>query len=155
MRAVRDADVIIEQLTAARTEVLKAIEGLTEEQMAEAADDGWSVKDHLTHLTVWDEFRFFEISRIARGGRAALTSVSDEQIDLLNGITSTSRRPIPLAQVLEDMEFARALVLDAISHAPEEGLDEKRYGEVSLLGAVAHDWGHAEAIQRVRERHSA
>jgi hypothetical protein len=152
MRSVRDADVIIQELTAARAEVLAAIEGLDDEQVAAPGDDLWSIKDHLGHLTTWDEMRFFEISRIARGGRPALTDVSDERIDLLNDIASTPRRAIPLLQVLEDMEFARALVLDAISHAPEVALDEKRYGEISLQGAADHDRGHAEAIRRIREK---
>jgi hypothetical protein len=151
MRAVRDADVIIQQLTAARSQVMDAIRGMTEDQVSESGADGWSVKDHLAHLTVWDEFRFFEISRIARGGRPGLTDVSDEAVDHLNDITSTPRRALALSQILEDLEFARALVLDAISHAPEEALDENRYGEAGLLGSAGHDEEHADAIRRIRE----
>jgi hypothetical protein len=151
MRAVRDADVIIQQLETARSEVLAEVQGLTEDQITHPGSDGWSIKDHLAHLVVWDEFRFFEISRIARGGRAALTDVSDEKIDLLNDITAAPRRTLSLPQLLEDMEFARALVLDAISHAPEAALEESRYGEVSLLGAAEHDRGHAAMIRAIRD----
>jgi hypothetical protein len=151
MRAIRDADVIIEEMKAARSEVMAAMRGLGEEEMIRPGADGWSVKDHLTHLTAWDELRFFEISRVARGGRPGLTDVSDETIDLLNEITATPRRALSLQQVLEDMEFARALVLDAISRAPEAALDESRYGEAGLLGSAEHDRGHAAAIRRIAE----
>jgi hypothetical protein len=151
MRAVRDADVIIEELRASRAEVMDAIRGFTEEEMSSLTADSWSAKDHLAHLTVWDEFRFFEISRIARGGRAGLTDVSDEDIDRLNAIKSSPRRALSLAQVLEDLEFARALVLDAIAHAPEAALDEGRYGEIGLQGAAGHDREHAGMIRRIRE----
>lgn len=41
---------LLERLRAARAELLSAIDGLDEQQMAEPALGGWSVKDHLAHI---------------------------------------------------------------------------------------------------------
>ncbi len=152
MRAIRDADLIIAELQKARSEVLEAIAGLGEEQMSKPAADGWSIKDHLTHLMAVDELRFFEISRIARGGSAAFLEVSDEQFDQLNAVMSEPRRVMPVKQVLKDMEFARALVLEAITQSPEGALDENRFGEIGLRGSAGHDLSHAAIIRRIREK---
>jgi len=152
MRAIREADAIIAELQSARSAVLESIEGLSDAQIESPAPDGWSIKDHLSHLTAVDELRFFEISRIARGGSAAFQGISDEMFDQLNAATTEYRRGMTALQVLEDMEFARALVLDAVSHAPDEALDEKRYGGVGLLGSAEHDRAHAQAIREIRRK---
>jgi hypothetical protein len=152
MRAGRNADVIIAELERARADVMLAIAGLSEKQLSKLSRDGWSIGDHLAHLCALDELRFFEISRIARGGSAALRGVSDDEFDRLNAITAEPRREMTIEQVLEDMEFARALVLDAVAHAPEEALDEGRYGDLELLGSAEHDRAHAEAIREIRQR---
>lgn len=152
MRAVREADAIIAELEASRSAVMAAVEGLSDEQLARPAADGWSIRDHLAHLTAVDELRFFEISRIARGGSAAFHGITDEVFDQLNAATTEHRRGMTVLQVLEDMEFARALVLDAVSHAPDEALDEKQYGGVGLRGSAEHDRSHADAIREIRRK---
>ncbi len=138
-------------LNEAGSVVRRAIEGLNEEQMSRPAIDGWSVKDHLIHLTVWHEMRFHEVSRIARGGQSAYPPFTDEQLEAINSLTVTLRRHLPLSQVLADLDFARSLVAEAIAGCPEEALDEKRYGEVSPTG-IQHDFAHAETIKAWRQR---
>jgi len=138
-------------LTEAGSLVTKAVEGLTEEQMSRPAIDGWSVKDHLAHMTVWHEMRFHEVSRIARGGQSAYRPLTDQQVEALNSLTVEFRRHLPATQVLADLEFARSLVAEAIAGCPDEALDEGKYGEVSMTG-VQHDFEHAETIRAWRQR---
>ncbi len=138
-------------LKEADSAVRRAIEGLTEERMSQPAIDGWSVKDHLIHLTVWHEMRFYEVSRIARGGQAAYRPFPDEQLEALNSLTVALRRHLPASQVLEDLDFARSLVGEAIAGSPEEALDENKYGEVGLTG-IEHDFEHAETIKAWRQK---
>ncbi len=97
---------IAAEMQEAGSEVLRAISGLSDEQMSMPAIDGWSVKDHLNHMTVWHEFRFHEISRIARGGRPAFPPFTDEQLEAVNSVTVALRRSLPVSQVLADLEFA-------------------------------------------------
>ena len=138
------------QLQRARERVLEAVAGLTDEQASRPAADGWSAKDHLTHLTAWHEFRFFEISRIARGGRAAFPDSPDERIDPINALFAENRRSLPLTQVLADLEFAWEMVLQAVAASPEDRLDQRLYAGIGLAGGAEHDIAHAEAITALR-----
>jgi hypothetical protein len=140
-------------MASARARVMQAIAGLTEEQMSRPGPDGWSVKDELNHLAICDELRFFEIGRVARGGGPAFTGMTDEQVDFFNGMVASLRRSLPLEQVLADLEFARSLVIEAISSAPEFALEPARYGDgYQVNGSVWHDVEHAEAIEAWRKR---
>ena len=140
------------EMKAARSRVLAAAEGLTEEQLSRAGIDGWSVKDHLAHLTVCDEFRFYEIGRVSRGARPAFPPEDGEQMDALNEATVALRRHLTLAELIADLEYARSLVLEAISQAPEHALAPEAYGGFPVDGSIAHDLEHAAAITAWRER---
>ncbi len=139
------------ELKTARSQVLEAASGISEDRASMPASGGWSVKDHLNHLTFCDELRFHEISRISRGGRPAYPPIDDDSMDSLNQITIALRRTLPLDQVLADMEFARSLVLEAVAGAPDSALDEAAYGEFGLRGSIAHDLEHAAAIRKTRQ----
>jgi hypothetical protein len=151
MRATTRDELLIE-LDAARTRVMEAIDGLNEEQMSRPGLEGWCVKDHLNHLTACDEFRFLEILRVSRGGRAGFTGFGGEQSDFLNDLIVTQRRRLPLAQVLSDLQAARAFVLEAIAAAPEGALRPERYTMYPVNGGIPHDTGHARAISSWRRR---
>ena len=146
MRTAPDRDQLVLGLRAARTRVLEAIAGLSEEQMSRREMDGWSVKDHLAHLTVWHEMRFFEVTRIARGGRAAFPVSTEEEAEPVNSAFAQFRRDLPLRQVLEDLEFAREMVIQTVAGCEEEALDETRYEEIGIRGGAEHDISHAQMI---------
>ena len=152
MRVGSPRDQLLLEMKAARTRVLGAIEGLSDAQASRAELDGWSVKDHLSHLTACDEFRFYEIGRISRGAPPAFASVDDEQTDALNAIIVALRRNMTLEELIADLEFARSLVLEAIGQAPEHALVPEAYGDFAVNGSIAHDVEHAAAITAWRER---
>jgi hypothetical protein len=134
--------------------VAAAIRGLTEEQLTGPDLDGWSVKDHLAHMTVWHEWRFFELSRIARGGQAGFPQIQPvggvDPVDELNELFTSQRRGVPLAQVLSDLDFAREMLREALSTAPEDRLADQYYAEMGPNGA-GHDVAHAEVIEAWRK----
>jgi hypothetical protein len=150
LRALTANQQLITELENSRALLLSAIEDLSEEQMSRPAIDGWSVKDHLTHLTLWDEMRFFEISRIARGGQAGFPD--EEDVDWLNNAVAEMRRHLTFAQVLADLAYARDMVLQAVALCPEERLDNGLYEGIGLEGGAAHDRSHAETIQAWRKK---
>lgn len=150
MRALTANQQLITELEQSRALVLEAVRGLTEEQLTTPAIDGWSVKDHLAHLTVWDEMRFFEISRIARGGTYGFPPTPE--IDWFNEPTTNNRRSLSLHQVLADLAFARDMVLQAVAICPEDRLDENLYGELGIQGGAEHDRSHAETIAAWRKK---
>ncbi len=127
-----------------------AIEGLTEAQMIDPSIDGWSVKDHLAHLTIWDELRCREIERISGGGHYAWAPFDDDQLEAFNSSTVPARRAMPFEQVVAEFHASRQRVFDAIAQATEHGLDESNYGEAALK--TSHDLKHAEYILNWRAR---
>ena len=151
MRVGTTRDQLQLELDMARSRVKDAIAGLTEEQMSRPDLDGWSVKDHLTHVTLWHEMRFFEISRIARGGRAGFPVTDEACVEHINQQFAANRRSLPLTQVLADLDFAREMVRQAIATCSEDRLDQRLFEELGPNGA-GHDTGHAAMIAAWRTR---
>ncbi|MFI5016260.1 MAG: DinB family protein [Hyphomicrobiales bacterium] len=135
---------VAQDLRHAAARVDAAIGGLSEEQASSPAIDGWSVKDHLTHLTVWHEMRFFEISRVGRGGRSLTPTFGD--VNAFNETLGSMRRGLSLEQALADLAFAREMVQRAVAECPEDRLDSKHYLEASPAGGVDHETEHADHI---------
>jgi hypothetical protein len=151
MRAATVRDQLLLEMDNARDRVNDAIAGLSEEQMSQQDINDWSVKDHLTHITLWHELRFFELSRIARGGRAGFPETDETGVEHINEQFAANRRPLPLSQVLADLEFAREMVREALSNCPEDRLDLRFYEELGPHGA-GHETSHAEMITTWRKR---
>jgi len=140
------------ELEAAGKRVSAAIDGLSEEQASAVAIGEWSVKDHLNHMCHWHEFRATEIMRVSRGGQTAFPPFDDEQLAAVNRTFTDLRRGLPLSQAAEDLEFARATVIDAVANCPEEALEESRYGECGIQAGINHDDEHAGTIEAWRKR---
>ena len=134
------------ELASAHDFVRSAIVDLTEEQAAGIGPDGWSIKDHLAHLTHWHEMRFFELSRIGRGGESSLALSSEEQVTQLNEAIVAYRRGLSFQQVVADLEFAWSMVEQAVSECPEDRLTQGFSGEIGPVG-TAHDISHAQMIK--------
>ncbi len=154
MRALTTHQQLISELDFAAERVIAAIKGLTDEQASRPASDGWSVKDQLTHMTFWHEMRFFEISRIARGGRFGFPSTSEEGVEHINNQMVENRRSLPLDQLVADLDFAREMVKQAMISAPEDRLDQSLYSEIGISGGAAHEIEHAGLIEAWRKKES-
>jgi len=140
---------LIAEFDAATERVASAIAGLKDEHASRPADDGWSVKDQLNHLTCWHEMRFFEVSRIARGGAASFPLTDEVGVESLNNQIVNNRRSLALTQVVADLQFARGKVKEALLSAPDISLSSFR--EVGPVGA-SHDISHAELIEAWRKK---
>jgi uncharacterized damage-inducible protein DinB len=130
-----------------RAGLLAAIDGLTDEQMADPSLDGWSIADHLAHLACWDEIRAAEVTRISAGYDSAWR-MSGEQEESFNALAYDLRRGLSPAQALWELETSRQHLLDSIAGASERGLDPALYGEAGLVSG--HEAEHAGWIQRWR-----
>jgi hypothetical protein len=133
----------------AHARVREAIAGLVEDAASATGPDGWSVKDHLTHLTLWHEMRFFETSRIARGGLPSFPLTTQEQVTPLNEMVASYRRGLSFEQVVADLEFAWSMVEQAVAASPDDRLDHGFSGEIGPLG-TGHDISHAAMISALR-----
>lgn len=143
-----DRDALLEHYGRTREGLLAAIDGLSDALMTETSLDGWSIKDHLAHLALWDDLRAAEVVRISAGHDSAWR-MTDEQDDAYNTMGYDLRRSLPLAQVRWELATSRQRLLDAIASATARGLDASLYGEAGLRST--HEVEHAGWIKRWRD----
>jgi len=142
-----DRDGLLQHYRQMREELLSAIDGLSDELMTEPSLDGWSVKNHLAHLALWDDIRASEVVRISAGHDSAWR-MTGEQVEAYNAVGHALRLGLSVDQVRWELEASRQRLLDAISSACGRGLDASLYGEAGLRSL--HEAQHAGWIRRWR-----
>ena len=142
-----DREALLRHYRASRAELLVAIDGLSDELMTEPSLDGWSVKNHLAHLSVWDEIRAQEVVRISAGHESAWRMTGGQDA-AFNSLADELRRDLSLEQARWELETSRQKLLDAISAATPRGLDPALYGEAGLR--TGHEAEHTEWIRMWR-----
>jgi hypothetical protein len=148
--AVRDE--IIRDYERAAAAISSATAGLSEEEASRPIIDRWSVKDHVTHLTLWHEMRYFEINRCAAGRPAAFPLDREAAIETINNTFADLRRHLSFKDAFADLESARSAIVSLVSETPEAGLDPARYQEMGPGGGAQHEIDHAEVIVEARKR---
>jgi uncharacterized damage-inducible protein DinB len=149
LTVAEDRDDVIRRYRESRARLLKAIDGLTDEQMSEPSLAGWAVKDHLAHLALWDDIRADEVTRISAGHESAW-KMTEAQDDEYNATGYELRRAMSAAQARWEFERSRRKLLEAITAATPRALDASRYGAAGLISG--HEDQHAEWIQRWRDQ---
>jgi hypothetical protein len=142
-----DRGALLEHYRAMRADMLAVLDGLSAERLTEKTLDGWSVKDHLAHLSLWDDLRAAEVSRIS-AGHDSVWRMSHEQDEAYNDMGYTLRTEMSVDQVRWEMEHSRQTLMDAIASATPRGLDASLYGEAGLHSQ--HEAEHAGWIKRWR-----
>ena len=142
-----DKDALLQHYRQTREELLAAIDGLSYEEMVDPSLDGWSIKDHLAHLALWDDIRATEVVRISAGHDSAWHMTADQDA-AYNSVGYAVRRRLSLDQVRWELKTSRQGLLDAISSATPRGLDGSLYGEAGLHSS--HEAMHAGWIKRWR-----
>ena len=143
-----ELDALLQHYRQMREELLAAIDGLSDELLTEPSLDGWSVKDHLAHLALWDDVRAGEVARISAGHDSAWR-MTDEQGEAYNELGYALRRELSLDQVRWELATSHQRLLDAIASATPRGLDASLYGEAGLRST--HEAAHTGWIKRWRE----
>jgi hypothetical protein len=142
-----DREDLLRHYRVSRVMMLAAIDGLTDEQMSETTIDGWAVKDHLAHLALWDDIRAAEVARISAGFESAW-KMNERQDEEHNATGYELRRSMSAAQARWELEHSRRRLLDAITAATPDALDQSRYGAAGLRSE--HEDQHAGWIARWR-----
>jgi uncharacterized damage-inducible protein DinB len=140
-------DALLQHYRQMRGELLSAVHGLSDALMGEASLDGWSVKDHLAHLSLWDDIRASEVMRISAGHDSAWRMTQDQEA-AYNALGHSRRLALSVDQVRWELVTSRQRLLDAISSATARGLDGSLYGEAGLRSS--HEAQHTGWIKRWR-----
>ncbi len=143
-----DREGLLQHYRQTRAELLSAIEGLSDALLTEPSLGGWSVKDHLAHIAVWDDIRASDVVRISAGHESAWR-MTNEQDAAYNALSHDLRLSLSLDQVRWELETSRQRLLSAISSGTARGLDGSLYGEAGLRSP--HEAEHTRWIKRWRE----
>ena len=141
-----DTDALLQHYHQRREDLLAAIDGLSDAQLSEPSLNGWSVKDHLAHLAVWDDIRALEVMRISAGYESAWPLSLDS--DAYNALLHPLMAPLSPDQVKWEVARSRQALLDAIASATPRGLDAPHYREAALRST--HEAQHTGWIKRWR-----
>lgn len=142
-----DKQALVRHFRDMRRDLLATIEGLTDNQLTEPTLDGWSVKDHLAHLALWDDLRWSEVVRISAGHESAWR-MAEGQDGIYSELAFGLRKHLSLAQVRWELDTSHRRLIDALSGATERGLDASLYGEAALPST--HEAQHTAWITRWR-----
>lgn len=142
--AYRDA--LTQHFRRMREELLAAIDGLIDGQLTERTIDGWSVKDHLAHLALWDDLRASEVERISAGHESAWRM--DGRDEEYSAIGYEIRRDLSLEQVRWELATSHQRLLDALASATDRAFDPSLYGEAAMPST--HEAQHTAWITRWR-----
>jgi len=142
-----DRDALIQHYRQMRQALLAAIDGLSDEAMTDPSLDGWSVKDHLTHIALWDEVRAAEIARISAGYDSAWKMAHGHD-ETYNDLGHVLRKSLSPEQARWELATTGQQVQVAIASATSRGLDGSLYGEAGLRST--HEAEHTQWIARWR-----
>jgi hypothetical protein len=150
---VDDRAALLQHYRQMREALLAAIDGLSDELISEPSLDGWSVKDHLLHIALWDEIRASEITRISAGHDSAWRMKQPDQDAIYSGLGHDLRLDLSPDQAKWELATSGQHVLDAIASATPRGLDGSLYGEAGLRST--HEAAHTAWITRWRRERGA
>jgi uncharacterized damage-inducible protein DinB len=135
-----------------REQLLAAIDRLSDEMLAERSLDGWSVKDHLTHLALWDGERAAEVERISAGHDSIWPRTGDHN-EAFSALGHDLYLDVSAEQAKWELASSHRRLLDAIAAATERGLDFDLYGEAGLHST--HEAVHTFWIKRWRSERAS
>jgi hypothetical protein len=139
LRRSRDAHERLEELLATFSD---------EEMARRGATENWAVKDHLVHLTWWEQRVILVLSGATDPVDAIPTAEAGE--DAINAHVYLQHRDRPLAEVREDFDRSYQEMMELIATAPDDVLREQ-YDWISG-NAEQHYDDHLQMLRRWRER---
>jgi uncharacterized protein (TIGR03083 family) len=138
----------LEKLDNAWREVKESYAGLPEARLTEPGVTAeWSVKDVLAHLTTWEEEALKYLPLIIKGGRPPRYAATGG-LDAFNARTTARKRPLPLSEILRQLDATHQQLIDYLKSVPEEQFTtETRFRHRLRLDTYSHYPLHAKMIR--------
>ena len=148
---------ILRALQDGREKFLEAIAGLSEAQMREPGVVGeWSVKDILTHLSLWEAELIRLLWELKGGQKPTYPTLNNQDVDQLNEKWHRESKDRPLERVMADFLAVRKQTIRQVQGFLENDLnDPQRYpalGGDSLEEWIAGDSYRHEAEHEAQVR---
>ena len=156
---------VVDALRAARAELLEAIDGLSDSDLAAPGVAGdWSVKDILSHVTACEAELVRALAQLKLGRRSDFwDDRTDAEIDALNAKYQRQNKNKPLRRVLEDFEGVRKQTIKQVESLRDADLTgpfkyARREGQplVEFIAgdSFGHERDHIADIQNWRQKRS-
>jgi uncharacterized damage-inducible protein DinB len=117
---------LLRHIAESRARLDDIVSPLSEPELTEPGDEGWSVKDHLAHLAAWEESLLALLEGrdrdAALGLPPATLEAGNRDVDWVNARIFEQNQEKPLDQVLEEYRASHARVLAAIGRLSDADL---------------------------------
>lgn len=104
----------------------KLIEPVTDAQLTAPGAEGWSVKDHLMHIAVWEQGIVALLNKQSRYAAMGLTrdewEMADPDFDKKNGLLHERTKSRPLSDVRAAFRDSHAQMLEVLGRLTEDDL---------------------------------
>jgi len=114
---------LLSSMHVARGELEAFIAGTPPEQLIRPRKDGWSLKDHLFHLAIWDRYLIAILERQPRLPAVGIDTDPLAMTDHANSIFQERGKNIPLNQVLTLFRANRGRIIDLVQKLNDADLD--------------------------------
>ena len=140
-------------LDESRQELLASFQGLSQDQLQAPLPEGWSVKDILAHVAMWNEVELADMRRASRGDKPALASFDSPLVDKWNEVQFAVRKAFPLGQVTRELTERRNALTEFLGSL-QDGQLISGYIPVACMHSARHDQRHAAQIRASRQKAS-
>ncbi len=146
-------DDILKTLDAEFSSLLKAVDGLTDEQMTTIWYDDWGVRDILAHIAGWHREMTGAFERIARGERPVPEGVDYSDSAPINARFAQAQANANASGILNELKASKEAFAAAARQVPEDRFAEGKTAHRIIFGTgIDHYKEHIPAIQEWRQR---
>ena len=119
---------LLEALKKGRQRMSDTIEDLSDEEMeAPGVMPGWSVKDILVHLTLWEAELVKLLWQASQGVKPTTVHFRDISVDETNARWHAENKTRPLDRTLVDFDGVRKQTIRRVESFPEKALTDPDY----------------------------
>jgi uncharacterized protein (TIGR03083 family) len=146
-------DDILKTLDTEFDALLKAVDGLGDEQMTTLWFGDWGVRDILAHVAGWHREMAGAFERIARGERPVPEGVDYSDSAPINARFAAAQRDIASADMVKELKASKDAFVAAARQVPEDRFAEGKTAHRILFGTgIDHYKEHAPSIREWRQR---
>jgi hypothetical protein len=148
---------VLQQIDDGWRRLTELVEGIAPATFVQLGKDGWSPKDHVAHVSAWEEFLLAILRHRDRHTSMGVSDVRDKETDEINDAIFQARRHLApdavrtsLVETHRQVRAAIEALSDADLPRPRSDfqpadLDGGELGDETLLDEIGwNTWGHYE-----------
>ena len=122
MEAPKDKQELMQKIREERDGIRNLLGDLSNDEMLIPLEDGWSVKDYIAHIVIWEKRMVEWLDAVKRGDvpRQLPPGMTWDDLDRWNEQTFEENRERELAEVLDDFNHFAEEVVQVVEAIPED-----------------------------------